>query len=157
MRASVCRRALGLTVMMSAAAVGTGCGPFARSASTPRVTYPLIVHNRSDFEVVVYAVPSVGGAGIRLGNARAFATTNMQVPSNALQSSETLVLTLHTIGAGKSCAGISAQCLRSPMFTTGGATLDSSLVAELDIRADHNGGLGHSMLYTQLASIAHQP
>src|SRR4051812_23687722 len=157
MRALVLRRALALAFIMSATVAGWACGPFRRGARQTQVTYPLVVRNRSDFEVIVYAVPSTGGNGFRLGNARAFATTNMTIPSNVLQGNEYLVLRLHSIGAAKSCSGISAQCIDSPSFTTGAATIDSSVVAQLDIRADHKGWLNQSSLYTQLVAIAHQP
>jgi hypothetical protein len=128
------------------------CAPFLRGGGQPM--YPLVVNNRNDFEVVVYAIPSTGGSGIRLGNALPFATTNMKVPRNALQGTQTLVMKLHSIGATKRCAGISSQCNRSPSVYTAPATVDSGVVVYLDIHADHSGGLANSVVHTDVAPEA---
>ena len=133
-----------------AAVIAVGaCAPFMRGGS-PQPTYPLVVKNSSDFEVVIYAIQSTGSNGIRLGNARTYSTMTMHIPRNALQGTQTLLLRLHSIGAVKSCPGISAGCNRSPSFIAGPTTVDSNLVIHLDIRADHNGGLTYSTLYSDV-------
>jgi len=99
------------------------------------MTYPLLVDNRSDFEVVVYAMPTVTGNGIRIGNARSFSKTTMRVPRNALQSSDRLVLKINSIGSN------------AAPWTMPATTVDTSMVVALEIHADPSGGLSRSVLY----------
>jgi hypothetical protein len=129
---------------------GGACASFMKGK--PQPTYPLIVNNRSDFEVVVYAIQSEGSNGMRLGNAQTFSTTTMKVPRNALQASQTLVLRLHSIGSVKTCTGISARCNRAPTFVTGPTPVENGIVVHLDIRADHNGGLSASSVYSDVVA-----
>lgn len=138
------RRVVELALLVSATVAGASCAHMTKGFRGPQITYPLVVHNRSEFEVVVYAVPSVGGSGLRLGNARSLSTTTMTVPRNALQGTDVLVVKLHGIG--------SARASRS--WTSQGASIDSGVVAQLDIRSDPYGGLSKSALYTEVASIA---
>ncbi len=146
MRILIRRRVVVVATLMA----GGACASFMKGK--PQPTYPLVVNNRSDFEVVVYAIQAPGSNGIRLGNARTFSVTNMKVPRNALQASQTLVLKLHSIGAVKSCSGISVQCNRTPMFVTGPTPVENGIVVHLDIRADHNGGLAASSLYSDVVA-----
>ena len=68
-------------------------------AVTPSsLPYSLVINNRSDLEVVVYAVTSPGSPGTRLGSARSFGTSILSVPPNVLQASNDFVVQLHAIG-----------------------------------------------------------
>ena len=139
------RRVESLVRVVCALVAMSACAAFSRGAATGRIQYPLVVNNRSDFEVVVYAIPSSGVGGTRLGNARAFATTKMSVPRSALQGTDMLVLRIYGIGSS------------SRPWTTPGATVDSSVVATLDIRSDASGNMSRSSFYTELASLSHRP
>jgi hypothetical protein len=99
------------------------------------MSFPLVVSNHTDFEVVVYAMPSSTGTGIRIGNARSFTTTTMTIPRNALQSADRLVLRLHSIGSNV------------PSWISPSTPLDSGVVAQLEIRADPSGSLTRSTLF----------
>jgi hypothetical protein len=129
--------------MVLSAMAGGACASFSRTALSPLVSYPLVVTNHSDFEVVVYALPSVGSAGFRLGNARSFATTTMNIPRNALRGSDVLVVRLHAIGSSDLMT-----------WTSQGVIVDSTVVAQLDIRADGNGNLSRSALYTEVGTVS---
>src|ERR1043165_2284932 len=58
----------------------------------------LIVNNRSSYEVIVYALPSPGTGGNRLGSAGSVASTTFKVAQNTLQTGETLMIRLHPVG-----------------------------------------------------------
>jgi hypothetical protein len=102
-----------------------------------------VITNRSDFEVVVYAVSALGVQGARIGNARAFGVTKLDVPQTSLQSSGTLVLGLHGIGTS-GAAGF---------WTSPPIQMDSSVVAQLVIQADAYGNLMHTQLYTTIGNV----
>jgi len=125
----------------------SACAALWRGAKAPQHFFPLIVNNQSDFEVIVYAIPSQGSGGIRIGNARPFATTTMSVSRNALQPSDILVVNIRSVGAARS--------VRS--WTSPGVSLDSTLVAELYVRADASGNLRRSSLFTEEASAVRPP
>jgi hypothetical protein len=129
--------------MVVSAMAGGACAALSHGANSPLVTYPLVVTNHTDFEVVVYALPSVGSAGVRLGNARSFSTTTMDVPRNALRGSDVLVVRLHAIGSSNLMT-----------WTSQGATVDSTVVTQLEIRADGNGNLSRSVLYSEVGTVS---
>jgi hypothetical protein len=114
-------------------AAASACSTFAKGG--PGMSFPLVVSNHTDFEVVVYAMPSSTGTGIRIGNARSFTTTTMTIPRNALQSADRLVLRLHSIGSNV------------PSWISPSTPLDSGVVAQLEIRADPSGSLTRSTLF----------
>ena len=142
MRAVNRRRVEQMALVVSAIVASGACAPAFHTANSSPETLALVVNNRSDFEVVVYAVPSAGSNGYRLGNARSFTLTTLNIPRNALRG-DVLVVQLHAIG--------------TPTWlnwTSGDALIDSTVVAQLDIRADPSGDLSHSMLYTEAASLS---
>src|SRR5207302_6277782 len=96
------RRRVELGVVVSAMVGMSACATVMKNNASSRNAYPLVVTNRSDFEVVVYAIPSAGASGIRLGNARSFATTTLSIPRNVLSGSDVLVVRLHAIGSSNS-------------------------------------------------------
>jgi hypothetical protein len=115
-------------------------------ASAP--TYPLIVNNRSTFDVDIFAVPSEGALSlVRIGEARPMSTTNLVLSRNVLQPQEILQLQLHAIGSTRG-----VRSWRSPT-----QPLDSTLAATLDIRADPNGNLSKSALYAQPRELVKKP
>jgi hypothetical protein len=138
------RRLAVATILLASALGGAACARLSKGAPSPRVTYPLVVNNRSDFEVVVYAVPSPGSNGIRIGNARSFSTTKLTVPRNGLQGAGVLVVRLHGIGSSSG----------SRSWTSPATPIDESLVAQLDIRADPSGNMRGSTLYTSTTQSA---
>jgi hypothetical protein len=123
--------------------LGGGCAPLSQVGSSPLPTYPLVITNKSDFEVVVYAVSALGDRGVRLGNAMSFATTRLKVPQNVVQAGGALVLGLHGIGTGGA-----ARYWTSPSIQ-----MDSTVVAQLVIQADAYGDLTHSQLFTTIGGI----
>jgi hypothetical protein len=127
------RRALGMVAVACAVMAVGACATLGKGGSA--TSYPLIVDNRSDFEVVVYAMPTLTGNGIRIGNARSFSKTTMRIPRNALQSTDRLVLKINSIGSN------------AAPWTMPAATIDSSMTVALEIHADASGGLSRSVLY----------
>src|SRR5688572_26730670 len=69
------RRVMELALVLCAMATITACAAPSHPSETLRVEYPLLVDNRTDFEVVVYAMASPTTRGQRLGTARPFAKT----------------------------------------------------------------------------------
>src|SRR5436853_4748342 len=97
------RRVTKLALVLCAMGTVTACAPASRiSSETPRVEYPLLINNRTDFEVVVYAMASTTTRGQRLGTARPFAKTYLKIPDFALMSQEMFAVELHAIGAARS-------------------------------------------------------
>jgi hypothetical protein len=123
-----------------ALAIG-GCAAAPKGSAI--TTYPLVVDNRSDFEVVVYAMPTVTGNGIRIGNARTFSTTRMSIPRNALQSSDRLVLRLSAIGAN------------AAPWTMPATNIQDGETVKVEIHADPSGALSHSVLYIEGSTSGH--
>jgi hypothetical protein len=120
----------------------TACAPASRSSSaSPRVEYPLLVNNQTDFEVVVYAMASPNARGMRLGSALPFAKTVLRVPEHAVQSSDVFAVQLHAIGATRS----------TPNWISQSTVLGQDLMAQLDIHGDMAGNLRMSQLSSRLA------
>ena len=120
----------------------TACAPASRTSSaSPRVEYPLLVNNRTDFEVVVYAMASPTSRGQRLGTARPFGKTVLSIPDHALQSSDMFAVQLHAIGASRTI----------PNWVSQGTVLNQNLMAQLDIHGDMSGNLRMSSLSAKLA------
>jgi hypothetical protein len=122
-----------MVTIASCASAGTGVGGI-EAASTP--SYRLVVNNRSDFEVVVYAVQSASSAGYRLGSARSLDSTMLMVPRNVLTGTQDLVVRLHPIGQAPGVYDWVSQRI----------SLDPTLDARLDIHADRGGDMALSML-----------
>jgi hypothetical protein len=131
-----------LGLMLCAMATITACAPQSQTSETLRVEYPLLVDNRTDFEVVVYAMASPSTRGQRLGTARPFAKTYLRIPAYALQSHDRFAVQLHAIGAPRSV----------PNWVSMHTVLAENLMAKLDIIGDMSGNLKMSMLSTRLAS-----
>jgi hypothetical protein len=130
-----------LGLVLCAMATITACAPQSHTSETLRVEYPLLVDNRTDFEVVVYAMASPTTRGQRLGTARPFAKTYLRIPAYALQSQDMFAVQLHAIGAPRSV----------PNWVSMNTVLTENLMAQLDIVGDMSGNLKMSMLSTRLA------
>jgi hypothetical protein len=131
-----------MVVVLCAMGSITACAPASRSSSTsPRVEYPLMVNNQTDFEVVVYAMAAPNTRGMRLGSARALGMTVLTIPGHALQSSDVFAVELHAIGASRTI----------PNWVSQGTVLNESLMAQLDIHGDMSGNLRMSRLSSRLA------
>ena len=136
------RRVMELALVLCAMGSITACAPATHTSSTtPRVEYPLLVNNQTDFEVVVYSMASPTSRGVRLGSARSFAKTVLMIPSHALQSSDVFAVELHAIGATRS----------TPNWISQGTVLKEDLMAQLDIHGDMAGNLRMSILSSRVA------
>jgi hypothetical protein len=135
------RRVMELALVLCAMGTLTACAPQSRTSEDLRVAYPLLVDNRTDFEVVVYAMASPSMRGQRLGTARPFAKTYLKIPGHALHSQDMFAVQLHAIGATRS----------APNWVSTGTVLNENLMAQLDIVGDMSGNLKMSMLSTRLA------
>jgi hypothetical protein len=121
----------------TAAVMVTGCASFSKGFHGQK-SFPLMVTNKTDFEVVVYAVPATGGDGVRLGNAGSFANTTLAVPRSALQANDVLQVRVRSIGAAR----------RARPFLSPPVQLDSTRVAMLEVHSDAAGDLSTSALVT---------
>lgn len=136
------RRAIELALVLCAMGSINACAPTSHTSSaSPRVEYPLLINNQTDFEVVVYAMASTSSRGQRLGTARPFAKTVLNVPGHALQSEDVFAVQLHAIGASRTI----------PNWVSQGTVLNQSLMAQLDIHGDMAGNLRMSNLSSRLA------
>src|SRR3954468_12295080 len=97
------RRVVKVALLLCVTGTINACAPASRTSSeSPRVEYPLLINNRTDFEVVVYAMSSPTTRGQRLGTARAFDKTYLKIPDYALMSQDIFAVELHAIGAPRS-------------------------------------------------------
>ena len=135
------RRVMELALVLCAMGTITACSPISQTSEDLRVAYPLLINNRSDFEVVVYAMASPTVRGQRLGTARPFATTYLSIPGTALQSADIFAVQLHAIGAPR---GV-------PNWVSRGLALNDRLMAQLDIHGTMSGDLKMSNLSSRLA------
>jgi hypothetical protein len=136
------RRVVDLALVLCAMGTINACAPASRTTpSSPRVEYPLLVNNRTDFEVVVYAMASPTSRGRRLGTARAFDKTYLAIPGDALTPDGTFAVEIHAVGALRSI----------PNWVSRGTVMNESLMAQLDIAGDMQGNLHMSSLSTRLA------
>ena len=137
------RRVGVMALVLCAMTTLTACAPQSRTSDVrpKRVTYPLLVNNRTDFEVVVYAMASPTTRGQRLGTARPSAATVLDIPAHALQSQEMFSVQLHAIGALGSV----------PNWVSRSTVLNENLMAQLDIIGDMTGNLRMSNLSSRLA------
>jgi hypothetical protein len=132
------RSVMTLVSIIAISACATMRGP---AGSAEPQNYRLVINNRSDFEVVVYALQSASPPGYRLTNARSLNTTSVMVPRNALTGANELVLRLHAIGENSRGDWVSQPI-----------SMQDGLDARLDIRTNGFGDLGLSMFSTMIAA-----
>jgi hypothetical protein len=135
------RRVSEMALWLCAAGTMAACAPQSHLPESTRVEYPLLVNNRSDFEVVVYAMASPTTRGQRLGSARAFDKTYLAIPASALTSEGNFAVEIHAVGALGSI----------PDWVSHGTLMNENLMAQLDIIGDAEGNLRMSNLSTRLA------
>jgi len=135
------RRVMGLALALCAMGTINACAPASRASEDYRVEYPLLINNRTDFEVVVYSMASPTTRGQRLGTARAFDKTYLSIPASALMSQNEFAVELHAIGAVRSV----------PNWVSYGTVMNENLMAQLEIIGDMSGNLRMSNLSTRLA------
>jgi hypothetical protein len=140
------RHIAGHTVALASAFALTACSTTSHTEgiAPSSLPYSLVINNRSDLEVVVYAISSPGAPGIRLGSARSFGTSILAVPANVLQASNDFVVQLHAIG----------QATHQYDWVSPRVTLAEDVVAKLDIHSNGRGDLGMSSFYTESAAYA---
>src|SRR4051812_47007270 len=92
------RRVSSLALVLFAMGSMNACAPASQVDDDVQTSYPLLVHNRSDFQMVVYSMASPWTRGMRLGEARPLHDTYLKVPASALQSNGVLSVQLHAIG-----------------------------------------------------------
>jgi hypothetical protein len=134
------RRVMEIALVLCAMGTFTACAPQSRTSEIPRVEYPLLVNNNTDFQVVVYAMSSPTTRGARLGTARALGKTYLKIPDYVVRS-QMFSVQLHAIGAPNSV----------PNWVSSGLTLNEDLMAQLDIHGDMSGNLRSSILTARLA------
>jgi hypothetical protein len=137
------RRVSKLALVLCAMGITNACAPASQVDDDVQTSYPLVVHNRSDFQVVVYSMASPWTRGMRLGEARALHDTYLKIPTSALQSNGVLAVQLHAIGSTPSTGNWTSMSVR----------LDPDLMGQLDIYADHRGDMRMSSLSTRIATI----
>jgi hypothetical protein len=130
-----------LALVLCAMGTINACAAASRPSDDMRVTYPLQVDNRTDFEVVVYAMVSATGRGPRLGNARPLGTTVLKIPGDLVETHNTFAVQLHAIGAPMSV----------PNWVSYGTVIGENMVAHLEVYGDEAGNLRMSSLTTRLA------
>lgn len=130
------RRVMERALVLCAMGTITACATSSRPSEGLNVVYPLVVNNRSDFEVVVYAMASPTTRGARLGTARPLGTSLLRIPAYALHGGDVFSVELHAIGAVRSV----------PNWVSGGLRLDQGLMAQLDVVGDMSGNLRLSNL-----------
>src|SRR4051812_7190851 len=118
-------RLVRLTTAATMVSLVTGCAALSKGFHGQRA-FPLMVSNKTDFEVIVYAVPATGGDGVRIGNAGSFANTTLSVPRSALQANDVLQLRVRSLGAAR----------RARPFLSEPVQLDSIRVAMLEVHSD---------------------
>lgn len=99
-------------------------------------TIPLIIRNRSYFDINVYAHRSVGSPGRRVATVSSGGEGTFTVNSQDLQGGGLLMLGVRAI------AGRSAWV--SPALAVG-----NKVIARLDVNSDAGGDLGRSVLYLE--------
>lgn len=137
------RRVVEMALLLGAIGTVNACAAASNPSDQLRVTYPLQVNNRTDFEVVVYAMTSATGRGPRLGSARPLGNTVLSIPENLIGSNDMFAVQLHAIGAPPSV----------PNWVSYGTVLGQDLVAHLEILGDASGNLRMSNLSTRLAKV----
>src|ERR1044071_7655271 len=130
--AKVTRLSASLRLSLATLAIA-GCAAFGHGFRG-QPSYPLYVTNRTDFEVVVYSIPSPGVEGVRLGNVPSFGSAKLSIPRGSLQANDYLVLQVRGIGAAR----------RATPYTLNAVQLDSERVAILEVRGDAAGSLRYS-------------
>jgi hypothetical protein len=137
------RRVSGLALVVFAMGSTNACAPASQVDDDVATSYPLLVHNRSDFQMVVYSMASPGTRGMRLGEARPLRDTYLKVPSSALQSNGVLAIQLHPVGNTPSMGD----------WTSRSVQMDADLMGQLDIVATPRGDMRMSSLSTRIATI----
>lgn len=117
------------------AVFGGGCGR-GRPGPPPRETR-LLVDNRGYFDVIVYAVPSPGASGRRLGNVNGGSMTALRVTPSDLQLGNQLVVRVRALSVSRSWV--------SPAIT-----ITDDVIARLDVQSTSSGDLSRSSLYPEL-------
>lgn len=98
---------------------------------------PLIIRNRSYFDINVYVHRAVNSPGRRVGTVSSGGEGTFSVSSQDLQAGSMLMLGVRAI------AGRSAWV--SPALAVGG----NKVIARLDVNSDAGGDLGRSVLYLE--------
>jgi hypothetical protein len=137
------RRVSSLALVLFAMGSMTACAPASQVDDDVTTSYPLLVHNRSDFQVVVYSMASPWTRGMRLGEARPLRDTYLKVPISALMTNGVLSVRLHAIGSTPSMGD----------WTSMAVQMDPDLMGQLDIVANPRGDMRMSSLSTRLATI----
>jgi hypothetical protein len=136
------RRVMELALVLCAMGTITACAATSRPSEGLNAAYPLVVNNRSDFEVVVYSMASPTTRGARLGSARPLGTSVLKIPAYALHGGDVFSVELHAIGAVRSV----------PNWISSGLRLGEGLMAQLDVVGDMSGNLRLSNLSSRAIS-----
>ena len=108
------------------------------TAADPSSSMRLAVQNSSDFQVNVFAMPSLPSARIRLGSVGPLSSDQLTVPQSAIGPGNTLKVVVDPVGSTTDWV--------SPSITVSSDTRPC-----LRVQADAAGDLGRSTLYPQIS------
>jgi hypothetical protein len=104
-------------------------------------TLRLAVQNSSDFQVNVFAVPSLPSARIRIGTVGPLSSSQLTLPANALAPGGALKVMVDPVGS-------------TTQWTSQTINVSADLRPCLRVIADASGDLGRSTLVTQVAGAS---
>jgi hypothetical protein len=120
----------------------SACGMKDAARQDAEPQFSLEVHNRSLFDVNVFALPSVGTTHrVRLGFVSGFSTTRLVLPMSGLAINGTLTVMVDAIGSRS--AWISSSVV-----------ISDDLQPCLEVLSDLHGDLSRSVLYTVIVDPA---
>lgn len=106
------------------------------AAAADSASIPLVIRNRSYFDITVYVHRAVSSPGRRVATVSSGGEGTFKISTADLQAGRQLMLGVRAI------AGRSAWV--SPALSVG-----NNVVARLDVMSDSNGDLGRSVLYLE--------
>lgn len=111
------------------------CGRSTASTTTEPGSMTLAVQNSSEFQVNVFAVPSLPSARIRLGTVSALSSGRLTLPQSALGAGGALKVMVDPVGS-------------TTQWTSQTVNVSADLRPCLRVQSDASGDLGRSMLIT---------
>jgi hypothetical protein len=121
------------STLLALMAFATACLPWS-GAPKPQFS-SLIVRNTGFYDVNVYALPTASGEPIRLGTVVGISTATFPIGTQHLQPGDRLVVRIRAIGSRFG-------------WTSDAVSIDSSVVAVLDVHSDPFGDCSASSLHT---------
>ena len=120
-------------MLLALTAFAAACLPWF-SGPAPQLS-SLIVRNTGFYDVNVYALPYASGQPVRLGTVVGTSTATFPISTNQLQPGDRLVVRIRAIGSRFG-------------WTSNAVSIDSGVVAVLDVNSDAFGDCSGSSLHT---------